>query len=83
MSNTIAHTSSNPNSVIVTRTSPFSGKTNQMEIPLSPTAFRNAYRAWQGGALVQDAFSTLTADEREFIKTGITPREWDAAFGED
>tara|TARA_R100000773_G_C4199947_1_gene102780 strand:- start:762 stop:974 length:213 start_codon:yes stop_codon:yes gene_type:complete len=27
--------------------------------------------------LIQDAFPNLSADEREFIKTGITPEEWD------
>jgi hypothetical protein len=33
------------------------------------------------GVLLQDAFPNLTADEREFIKTGITPEEWDEYFG--
>jgi hypothetical protein len=35
------------------------------------------------GVLLQDAFPNLTADEREFIKTGITPEEWDEYFGKD
>jgi len=26
--------------------------------------------------LIQDAFPQLSAEEREFIKTGITPEEW-------
>lgn len=29
-----------------------------------------------GGILLQDAFPHLDADDREFIKTGITPEEW-------
>jgi hypothetical protein len=33
--------------------------------------------------LIQDAFPTLTADEREFILTGITSEEWDEIFPEE
>jgi len=32
--------------------------------------------------LIQDAFPQLTNEDREFILTGITPEEWDNAFGE-
>jgi len=38
-------------------------------------------RSWQvDGVLIQNAMPHLTSDEREFIKTGITPEEWDSAF---
>ena len=37
---------------------------------------------WEGGELIQNEFLHLTAGEREFLKTGITPEEWDNAFGE-
>ena len=30
----------------------------------------------EGEALIQNVFPDLNADEREFIKTGITPKEW-------
>lgn len=39
--------------------------------------------AWQNGALIQNAMPELTADEREFLLTGMTPEEWDATFGEE
>jgi hypothetical protein len=39
--------------------------------------------AWEDGVLIQDAFPDLSDDDREFIMTGITPEEWDAAFGEE
>jgi|TARA_B100000131_G_scaffold240447_1_gene232745 hypothetical protein len=39
--------------------------------------------AWESGVLIQDAMPHLNADEREFIKTGITPEEWDETFGEE
>jgi hypothetical protein len=32
--------------------------------------------AYQGGALLQDAFPDLSPPEREFILSGITPDEW-------
>ena len=33
--------------------------------------------AWVAdGTLIQEALPHLSADDREFIKTGITPEEW-------
>ena len=31
---------------------------------------------WSQGALIQDVMPDVSADDREFIKTGITPEEW-------
>lgn len=67
--------------VTITRTSPISGIVNQMTLNISESEFNTAYALWQGGVYIQDAFPTLDADEREFIKTGITPVEWDNLFG--
>jgi hypothetical protein len=36
---------------------------------------------YASGVLLQNAFPHLNSDEREFIKTGITPTEWAALFG--
>ena len=33
-----------------------------------------------GNGLIQNIFPDLTPDEREFIKTGVTPDEWDNMF---
>jgi hypothetical protein len=71
------------NKTIITRRSPFTGKVHRMEIPLTPKEYGQRATLWQTGMLIQDAFPMLSADEREFIKTGITPEEWDAAFGEE
>ena len=65
------------------RTSPFTGKTNTLILPISPDTYDACVTAWQGGKMIQDAFPMLTAGEREFIKTGITPAEWDALFGSE
>lgn len=32
---------------------------------------------------IQDVFPYLNADEREFIKTGITPEEWERYISEE
>lgn len=38
---------------------------------------------WMNGKFVQDAFPTLTAEQREFLMTGITPTEWNEIFSEE
>ena len=66
--------------VLVTKVSMLSGKTNSMALPIR----QGQVEYWQqSGALVQDVFPHLTADQREFLMTGIMPDEWDAAFGDD
>lgn len=71
------------NKTIITRRSPFTGRIHQMEIPLSQEEFSRREVLWQTGELIQNAFPMLDAGQREFIKTGITPDEWDNMFGED
>lgn len=39
-----------------------------------------AFDAWRAGALIQQAFPSLTADEREMIKTGTHGDCWDKIF---
>ena len=63
----------------ITRTSQASGEVNTMDINVT----EEQLRAWEAGALIQNAMPHLTDDEREFIMTGITPGEWDAMFGGD
>lgn len=63
--------------MLITRKSPFSGKTNTREISCTEEQMRQ-YLTGQG--LIQDIFPNLSADDREFIKTGITPEEWEATF---
>lgn len=69
--------------VKVTRVSPFSGKEHTMEIPLDADTYAICLSAWEAGMYIRDAFPMLNADQREFIKTGITPAEWDNAFPEE
>ena len=62
----------------ITRTSPVSGITRSLEIPCT----EEQMVAYKSGALIQVAFPNLTADQREFILTGITKDEWDELFEE-
>ncbi len=64
--------------MIVTRRSPFTGVVHQMDLPIT----QEQVDAWQSGTLIQHAFPDLTADQREFLLTGITPDEWADTFGE-
>lgn len=67
----------------IARKSPFTGKVSQMTLPISEEHFNSCATSWQSGTLIQDAFPMLNPDQREFIKTGITPEEWNSMFGED
>ena len=63
----------------ITKTSIFSGNTNTMELNVT----QEQLTAWESGVNIQVAMPQLDADEREFIKTGVTPTEWNELFGED
>ena len=63
----------------ITRVSPFSNKKTTLEIAVTARQIAS----WEKGELIQDAMPNLTPDEREFIKTGVTPDEWDDIFGVD
>lgn len=47
------------------------------------TINNESLKSWRNGEFIQDVFPELTAGEREFIKTGITPEEFEAMFPED
>jgi hypothetical protein len=61
----------------VTRKSQMSGITRTLELNITS----DQMKAYETKLLVQDAFPQLTADEREFIKTGVTAEEWEEMFG--
>ena len=61
----------------ITRKSPISGKTNTLDLPITPAQIIE----WQNGARIQHVFPDLTPGQREFIMTGITDQEWSDMFG--
>ena len=62
----------------ITRLSPISGVTRTMELDVTAKQIVS----WEKGEMIQNVFPHLTAGEREFIKTGITPDDWDSMFGD-
>jgi hypothetical protein len=65
----------------VKRGNHFNNDINEMVLPMSELEFRLAHIEWERGAMIQDAFPNLYAEEREFIKTGITPELWNTVLG--
>ena len=63
----------------ITRTSMISGNTNTMELNVT----QEQLTAWESGVHIQVAMPQLNAEEREFVKTGMTPMEWNELFGEE
>lgn len=61
---------------------PLSGESPRRLMFKEPVAAAD-WDAWQSGVYIQTALSTLTPDEREFLLTGMTPEEWNAAFPEE
>lgn len=58
----------------ITRTSLITGKKSTREIRnISEQDIKDCA---ESGENIQDFFPHLSADDREFIKTGITPEEW-------
>ncbi len=68
--------------IVIEKTSDLTGKLTGMLIGINFNDFVKGFNAWESGELIQNAFPTLSADEREFIKTGILPQEWEELFGE-
>ena len=62
--------------MLITRTSILSGVTRTLDIDIS----NEQIKLWENGRLIQDVMPHLTADEREFIITGITPEEFTSLF---
>lgn len=63
----------------ITRTSTYSGIQRTIDIDVA----QEQIDAWENGALIQDVMPHLSADDREFLKTGITPEEWDEMWPDE
>jgi len=58
--------------MLITRQSQWSGITRTLDIPVTHDQM---YEWQQRGALIQNAMPNLTADQREFLMTGVTKEE--------
>lgn len=62
--------------MLITRKSTLSGVERTRDLPVDP----EHYALWKLGTPIQAAMPYLSAGDREFIMTGITQEEWNAAF---
>ena len=54
------------------------GKPHKVVVP------KDGYKKFLANELlIQDCFPTVSADEREFIKSGISPEGWELIFNEE
>ena len=75
---TLNKNSFNNTAMKITKRSPFTGKVNTLDIPVTQEQLDN----WRNGELIQNAMPNLTASQREFIMTGILDdSEWDEMLG--
>ena len=61
----------------ITRKSTYSGITRSKELDITEAQLK----AYNNGALLQNAFPNLSAGDREFFKSGMTDEEWNELFG--
>lgn len=54
----------------------FTGKEHSIEVPTA------GLLRWLGGDSVQVAMPNVSADDREFLISGISPEGWKETFGE-
>lgn len=62
--------------MLITKKSGLTGNTSTREINVTQEQLDD----WQNGGIIQAIMPHLGADDREFLMTGITPGEWEAAF---
>lgn len=64
--------------MLVTKVSSLTGKENTMDLNVTQEQLdRHASRT----ELAQHIFPDLSREEREFLISGITPKEWNKMFG--
>ena len=63
----------------ITRKSLLSGEVRTRELDITPAQIAEL----EDGSLIQNVLSHLSADDREFFMTGMTPDEWDALMKEE
>ena len=62
----------------ITRTSPLTGVVHVMDVPVTGEQLIRL----ENGETVQAVLPHLSADQREFVITGITPDEWQQFLGD-
>ena len=64
--------------MIVYMKSQLTGVKHSMDLDVTESQMK---RFMYGDGLIQNIFPNLSMVEREFLKSGITPEEWESHFG--
>lgn len=69
----------------ISRISNLTGEYNTREISITLDQYNDWQNARENGEtrFVQDEFGHLSADDREFLISGITPDEWENLLGSE
>jgi hypothetical protein len=62
--------------MLITKFSPHSMRDNTREIAVTQSQLDR----WKAGELIQNVMPHLSADDREFLMTGLTPEDWEEMF---
>lgn len=62
--------------MLIKRRSQLTGVERELDLPVTPMQMLE----FATGGLIQSVFPNLTADQREYILSGITAEEWNEAF---
>jgi hypothetical protein len=52
-----------------------------MVLPINPVEFYRLKERMDKGEYIQDVYTMLNPDEREFMISGMTPEEWNEFMG--
>ena len=66
----------------ISRKSQLTGILHTMDLPVTQEQLDEYYYG-DRSLMIQDIFPNLDAGQREFLMTGITPKEWDNLFPEE
>lgn len=68
--------------MLITRISQISQTHNSMELDITYEQLDRVNNRHLSKELIQDIVPNLSKEEREFLITGITPKEWNELFSE-
>ena len=66
--------------MVIRKQNPLTGEWNEMDLPITGDQLRRFEHTLEP---IQNIFPNLSLDQREFLKTGITPQSWDREFNQE
>jgi hypothetical protein len=68
--------------MLVTKTSQISKTESTMDLDITQDQLNRINLRYNTGELIQNIVPNLSMEEREFLMTGITPKEWNQLFSQ-